>query len=149
MPLEVAEVGDLMDEDVSPAGQRDQVVVHGGVAGEHHGAVRGVEPVRQGRNRPAVHHRDGGDPDRGVLEDDDRDLGGPSAGRDGDVGRPDQRARVRHAGVQRHDVQVVGVAGQDVLDQVSRAGGGPFRVDRGLAMEGGVTDGSESGRDGP
>ena len=38
--------------------------------------------------------------------------------------RPDERARVRHAGVQRHDVQVVGVAGEDVLDQVRRAGGG-------------------------
>ncbi len=63
VPLEVAEVGDMVDEDVRPLGQGDQVVVHGGVAGEDDRAVRGVETVPQGRNRPAVRHGDGGDRD--------------------------------------------------------------------------------------
>jgi len=123
MPLEVAEVGDLVNEDVGALSQGDQVVIHGGVAGEHHGAVRGVETVRQRRNRVAVGDRDGGDPDNFVAEDEYRSLGGAlGAGgalgldREGDVDAPDERARVRHAGVQRHDVQMVGVAREDALD---------------------------------
>src|SRR6516162_672656 len=43
-----------------------------------------------------------------------RGLPGPR--RDGDVDSPDGRARVRHASVKRHDVQMVGGAGQDVED---------------------------------
>jgi hypothetical protein len=124
VPLEVAEVGNMVDEDAGIAGEGDQVVVDGGVAGEHDGAVRGVETVRESRNRPAVGHCDGGDPDNSVVEDDDRNSGDAlSPGRDTDVDRPDERARVRHAGVQRHDVQMVGVGSQDVLDQVRCAGG--------------------------
>ena len=34
---------------------------------------------------------------------------------------PHERARVRHAGVQRHEVEVVGVASEEVIDQVRRA----------------------------
>ena len=97
VPLEVAEVGDLVDEDVGTLGEGDQVVVHGGVAGEHDRAVRGVETVRQSRNRPAVRHGDGGDLDRSVVEDDDRNLGGAlHPGRDEDVDSPG-RARPRPA----------------------------------------------------
>ena len=77
VPLQVVQVGDLVDEDVGPLGEGDQVVVHGGVAGEHDGAVRGVEPVGQRRNRPAVRHGHGGDPDRVIVEDDDRDRRRP------------------------------------------------------------------------
>ncbi len=123
----------------APLGQGDQIVVHGGVAREHDRAVRGVETVRKSRNRVAVRHGDGGDPDNPIVENDDRNLGeGPGPFRNMDVDSPDKRARVRHAGVQRHDVQMVGVAGQDVLDQVRCAGGRQFRVDRGLTMEGGI-----------
>jgi hypothetical protein len=43
VPLEVAEVGDVVDEDAGPLGEGDQVLVHRGVAGEHDGAVRGVK----------------------------------------------------------------------------------------------------------
>ena len=97
VPLEVAEVGNLVDEDVGTLGEGDQIVVHGGVAGEHDGAVRGVETVCESRNRPAVRHRDGGDLNNSIFEDDDRNLGDAlSPGRDGDVDCPDQRARVRH-----------------------------------------------------
>ena len=45
VPLEVAEVSNLVDEDVGAPGQGDQIVVHGGVAREHHRAVRGVKTV--------------------------------------------------------------------------------------------------------
>jgi hypothetical protein len=71
-------------------------------------------------------------PDHPVVED-----GGRL--RDVDLAGADELARVRHGGVERHDVQVVGVAGQDVPDQVSGAGIRQFRVDRGLAVEGGIT----------
>jgi hypothetical protein len=71
VPLEVAEVGNLVDEDVGTLGESDQIVVHGGVAREHHGAVRGVEPVGQRRDRPAVRHCDDPDPNH-FIEDDDR-----------------------------------------------------------------------------
>ena len=62
VPLEIAQVGNVVDEDVGAVGQGDQVVVHRGVAGEHHRAVRGVEAVAERRDRPAVRHRHGGDP---------------------------------------------------------------------------------------
>ena len=146
VPLQVAQVGDLMDQDVGPLREGDQVVVRGGVAGEHDGAVRGVEPVGECRDRMAVRHRDGGDPHRIVLGDGDRIRKmARRPGRDRDVEGPDQGSRVGHPGVQRHDVQVVGVAREKALDQVSRAGSGPFWVDRRLAVEGGVTLGHQAG----
>jgi len=49
-------------------------------------------------------------------------------GGDRDVDGPDECSRVRHAGVQRHDVQVVGVGREKAVDQVSRPGSRPFRV---------------------
>ena len=48
-----------------------------------------------------------------------------------------------------HDVQVVDVAGEDVLDQVHRSGGQEFWVDRGFPMEGGIIGAHYLGRDGP
>ena len=135
VPPQVIQVGDLVYQDVGLLGQGDQVVVHRGVAGEHHRAVRGVEPVRQRRNRPAVHDRHRPDPDRLILEDDHRDR----PRRDLQVEALHQRPHVGHAGVQRHDVQVVGEGGQDVIDQVRRSGGGQLRVDRGHPVEHGVT----------
>jgi hypothetical protein len=128
---EVVQVGHLVHQDVSPVGQRDQVVVDGGIAGEHQRPVRGVEPVGQRRDRPAVRHPYRPDPDRGILEDHDR-------GRrclQGDVHAPDQQARVWHPGIQRHHVQVVGEGGQDVIDQVRRARGGQLGMDRRHAVE--------------
>jgi hypothetical protein len=87
-----------------------------------------------------VGHRDRADLDAPVVEDHGRHRGlAGRPGRDGDVGRPDQLARVRHGRVQRHHVQVVGVTGQDVPDQVGGARGGQFRVDRGLPAEVSVT----------
>ena len=74
--LEIAEVGHVVDQNVRILGEGDQIVVHGGVAGEHHRAVRSVETVRQSRNRMAVGHCDGGDLDDPVFEDDDRNPGG-------------------------------------------------------------------------
>jgi hypothetical protein len=89
VPLEVTQVGDLVDEDVGPPGQGDQGVVHAGVAGECDGAVRCVEPVGQRRNRPAVRHGHGGDLDDPVVEDDDRNVGDVLFWRGhGDVGGP-------------------------------------------------------------
>jgi hypothetical protein len=137
VPPQVIQVGDLVYQDVGPLGHGDQVVVHRGVAGEHHRAVRGVEPVRQRRNRAAVHDRHRPDPDRVILEDDHRDR----QRRDHQVDALHQRPRVVHAGVQRHDVQVVREGGQDVLDQIRRAGGGQLRVDRGHPVEHGVAFG--------
>jgi len=75
VPLEIAEVGHVVDQNVRILGEGDQIVVHGGVAGEHHRAVRSVETVRQSRNRMAVGHCDGGDLDDPVFEDDDRNPG--------------------------------------------------------------------------
>jgi len=65
-----------------------------------------------------VRHRDRADLDAAVIENHGRHLG--LAGRPGrtTMPDPDQLARVRHDRVQRHHVQVVGVAGQDVPDQV-------------------------------
>jgi len=60
---------------------------------------------------------DGGDADTFVVSDDNRNLGAAlSPGGGIDVGHTDQRARIRHIAIQWHDVQVVGVAGQDVAD---------------------------------
>jgi hypothetical protein len=98
-----------------------------------------VLPVRQRRDGPAVRHRDRGDPDTFVVNDDDRNLGAifrPCRG--GDVDGPDQRARIRHMAVQRHDVQMVGVAGQDVGDQIRCAGCGQLGADRRLTVEDGI-----------
>ena len=84
----------------------------------------------------AVRHRDGGDPDRSVVENHDRDPGDAlRPGRDVNVDAPDQRAGVRHVGVQRHDVQVVGVSGQDALDQIGRARGRSFGINGRLTVE--------------
>jgi hypothetical protein len=111
-----------VDEDIGALGESDQVIVHRGVAGEHHGAVRGVETVRQSRNGVAVGYRDGGDPDNVVAEDEDRSLREAlGAAREGDVDAADERARIWHAGVKRHDVQMVGVAREDAFHQVRRA----------------------------
>ena len=124
VPLEVAEVGNVVDEDVSTLSEGDQIIVHSGVTGEHHRAVPGVETVCQRRYCPAVHHRDCGDPDNSIVEDDNRNLGlALSRLWDVDVDSPDERAGVGHPGVQWHDVQMVGVASEDVFDQVRRAGG--------------------------
>jgi hypothetical protein len=76
VPLEVAKIGNAVDEDVGPLGQGDQIAVHGGVTREHDRAVGRVETVRKRRNRAAVGHGDGGDPDNSVVENDDRNLGG-------------------------------------------------------------------------
>ena len=65
-------------------------------------------------------------------------LPGARAG-GGDIGGPDQPTRVWHGCVQRHHVQVAGVASQDVPDQVGGARGGQFRVDRGLPAETSLT----------
>ena len=122
MPPDIAEVGNVVDEIVGVLGESDQIVVHCGVAREHHGPVRGVETIGQSGYRMAVRDGNGRDPDNSIVEDDDRDLDdalGP--GRNGNVDCPHQRARIRHASVQRHDVQMVGVASEDVLDQIRRA----------------------------
>ena len=146
VPLEIVKVGDLVNEDVRPLCEGDQVIVDGGVTGEHDGAVRGVETVRQRRNRVAVRHGHGGDPDGSVVDDGHRNLGDASPpGRDADVGGPDETARVRHGGVERHDVQMVGIPGQDAVDQVRRPGERPFRVDHRPALEGGRTGGRRFG----
>ena len=146
VPLEIVKVGDLVNEDVRPLCEGDQVIVDGGVTGEHDGAVRGVETVRQRRNRVAVRHGHGGDPDSSVVGHGHRNLGDASApGRDADVGGPDESARVRHGGVERHDVQMVGKPGQDGVDQVRRPGERPFRVDRGPAVEGALSCGRRFG----
>jgi hypothetical protein len=131
VPCQVVQVGHLVHEDVGSVGQRDQVLVHGGVAGEHHRPVRRVEPVRQRRDRPAVRDRHRPDPDGGILEHHDRRRGG----RESNVDAPDQRTRIRHPRIQRHDVQVIGERGQHMADQIRRAGGGLFRIDRGHAVE--------------
>ena len=73
----------------------------------------------------AVTYRDSGDPDDSVVEDDDGNLSYAfSPYGDGDVGCPDERGGVRHASVQRHDVQMVGVPGDNALHQVRRARAG-------------------------
>ena len=87
-----------------------------------------------------MRHRDSSHADNAIVEDSNRNLEHAlSPGRNRDVDAPHERARVRHAGVQRHDVQMVGVAGQDVLDQVRCAGGRQFWVDRRFTMEDGIT----------
>jgi hypothetical protein len=140
VPLEISKVDDLVDQDVGVMGESDQALVHGRVAGEHNRAARGVEPVGESRHRTAVHYCHRGDLDDPVVEDDDRNLGSSfSPGRYGDVGCPDERGGVRHVSVQRHDVEMVGVPGEDALHQVCCAWGRPFRVDRGRAVEGGIT----------
>ena len=115
--FQVAEVGHLVNEDVGLLGQGDQIVVHRGVAGEHDRAVRGVETVTQSRNRMAVRHRDGGDPDRSVVEDHDRNLGDALCpGRDVNVdapkytGAPYPRGQERVVVVIEPERQTVGVA---------------------------------------
>jgi hypothetical protein len=47
--------------------------------------------------------------------------------------------------IQGHDVQVIGVVGQDVADQVRRARRRPLGADRRLTMEDGVTGGQHAG----
>jgi hypothetical protein len=72
MLLEIAEVRDAVDEDVGVTGKPDQIVVHSCIAGEHDGALRGAEPVREGRHRPAVRHRRRRDSNVTVFENDSR-----------------------------------------------------------------------------
>jgi hypothetical protein len=110
---QVAEVGDLMDENVGAAGERDQVLAHGRVAGEDHRAVGGVEPVPEGRDSVPVGDGNRGDPDIGVLEDDGRNLPAVISVPRPEVIPADQLSRIRHRGVQRHHVEVVCVGGQD------------------------------------
>lgn len=125
VPLKIAKVSNLVDEDVGTLREGDQIVVHGGVAREHHGAVRGVERYASaGTARPFVTATTA-TRTTPIVEDDDRNLGNAlRPRRGGDIDAPDEFARVRHTGVQRHDVQMVGVVGEDALDQVRRAGAG-------------------------
>ncbi len=46
VPFQVAEVCDLVDEDVGAVGEGDRVVAGGGVVGDYDRAVRGVETLR-------------------------------------------------------------------------------------------------------
>jgi hypothetical protein len=52
---------------------------------------------------------------------------------------PDELARVRHERVELHDVKVVGVAGEDAFDQITRARGGAFRMNCCLTVEQTIT----------
>ena len=63
--------------------------------------------------------------------------------RNGNVDCPHQGAGVRHVAVQRHDVQVIGVSGENVVDQVRHPRKGPFRVDGRLSTERGITGGGD------
>ncbi len=149
LALQIAQVCHLMHEDVGASGESDQVFVHRGVAGEDDGAVRGVEAVGEGGvgvpvghgYRRHVHHT--------IVEDGCRiPRGTRGRRRDGNVDRPDERARVRHVDVEGHDVQVVGVAGQDVLHEVGHAGKRSVWVDGRLSVERGVTVGGDGGSTG-
>jgi hypothetical protein len=53
---------DTADHPALPSFWRHEVVVSGGVAGEHNRTVRGVETVRDGRHRMTVAYRDSCDP---------------------------------------------------------------------------------------
>jgi hypothetical protein len=97
-----------------------------------------------------VHHRDGSDPDNSIVEDDNRNLGLALSRRwEGDVDSPDECARVRHLSVQRHDVQMVGLAGEDVSTKsvVPGAGSSGWIVVSRRKVASPV--GSVSGRGGP
>ena len=79
-----------------------------------------------------------------VVEDGDgTSRGAVDRRRNRNVDCPHQRARVRHVAVQRHDVQVIGVSGENVVDQVRRSGKGSFRVDGRLPTERRITSGSD------
>ena len=141
MPLEVVQVGHLVDEDVSPPGQGDQVLVHGGVAGERDGSVGPVEPVGQRRNRPAVRHGHRGYPDHPVVEDDGRlrdvDLAGADklargrrwllrfAGYDLDI-----EAAGKNAGTRGGDGEAVAPRYQELLYESNR-----FDLSPGVSVE--------------
>ena len=134
--LQIGEVSNLVNENVSAPGKSNQTVVHGGVAREHDGPVRGVEAVRQGGSCSTVRDGNRTHPNSFVLERDDGDLRGAGGlGRKGEVESPHELCRVRHVGVERHDVEVVGVAGDNMVDQVRRSGCRQLRVDRRLAVE--------------
>ena len=122
--LQVVEVRNLVDENVGASGECDQVVIHRGIAGEHHRSAWGVEPVGEGGVGVAVGHGDGRDSHDSVVEDGDGISRGPvSRRRNRDVDSPHEGSWVRHVTVQGHDVQVIGVTGEDVVDQVRHARG--------------------------
>jgi hypothetical protein len=68
--------------------------------------------------------------------------------RDRNVDGPNERTRVGHMDVEGHDVQVVGVAGQDVVDEVGDAGKRSLGVDGRLPSERGIACGSVRRRGG-
>jgi hypothetical protein len=141
--LEVVEVSYLMDEDIGIPGESDQVFVHGGVAREDDGAVRSIETVREGRVRVSVCHPDSCHPDNPVFEYRYRwSRFTREWCRNWDVDCPNQHARVRHVAVQGHDIQVVGVTREDVLNQVRRTREGSFGVDSCVTMKSGITRGA-------
>jgi len=93
----------------------------------------------------AVAHGDGRDSYDSVVEHGDGISSGPvNRRRNVDVDCPHQGPWVRHVAVQGHDVQVIGVPGENVVDQVGRPGKGPFRVDGCLPIERRITGGSDS-----
>ena len=142
--LEVVEVRNLVDEDLGTSGECDQVVIHCRVARKDHRSVGGVETEGQGGVRVPVAHGDGQDPHDSVVEHGDGISRGPVVRlRNLDVDCAHEGPWVRHVAVQGHDVEVIGVPGENVVDQVRRPGKGTFRVDGRLAMERRVTGGSD------
>ena len=75
VPLQVAEVGHLVDEYVGTLGERHQIVVDGSVARKDDRAVAGVEAERESWDGVAVHDRHCGDLDGSIFEDDQRSRG--------------------------------------------------------------------------
>ena len=69
MALEVIQVRDTVDEDVGSVGEGDQIVVDRGIAGEHDGAVGGVESIRERGNDVSVCHHDPADANVRIVED--------------------------------------------------------------------------------
>ncbi len=89
------------------------------------------------------------DPYAIIVHDDDR-LWGLTILRlsDGYVDGPNQPSGIGHPGIEGHDVQVVGVASQDVAHQVGCPRDRLVRVDRRLSMERGITAGQSPRRGG-
>ena len=128
------------------SGECDQVVVHGGVAGKHHHAVRGVEPVGEGGVAwPWVT----GTVVTRTIPSSNTVMGSlrvpcTGAGTGMSTART-RRSRVRHVTVQGHDVQVIGVSGENVVDQIRHSWEGSFRVDGRLPSERRFAGGSDVG----
>ena len=82
---------------------------------------------------------DGSNSNYFVFECDNGNLGDAFClWRKEDLDSPDESSWVRHVGIERHDVEVVGVTGENVLQQVRGTGVWQLRMDRRLAMEGSV-----------